>query len=91
MQPGCNALHKALCEGDELFQNGIHSYSSVDIFQRKHDQICIVFSKVGHTREAALDSQLLVLLSNLGTEQAQHLQTGVVTFEPRMFAEKLVG
>ncbi|XP_046850901.1 EP300-interacting inhibitor of differentiation 3-like [Xenia sp. Carnegie-2017] len=66
VQPECNALHKTLGEGDELFQN------------------------VSHTREAALDSQLLVLLSNLGTEQAQHLQTGVVTFEPRMFAEKLI-
>ena len=42
------------------------------------------------TREAALDSQFLVLVSNLGHERAQHFQTGMVTFEPHTFAEKLV-
>ena len=46
--------------------------------------------QVRRTREAALDAQLLVLVSNLGYERAQHLQTGIVTFEPRTFAEKLV-
>jgi hypothetical protein len=46
--------------------------------------------QVRRTREAALDAQFLVLVSNLGFEQAQHLQTGIVTFEPRTFAEKLV-
>lgn len=49
-----------------------------------------LFPKVRRTREAALDSQFLVLVSNLGREQAQHLQTGIVTFEPRTFAEKLI-
>ena len=46
--------------------------------------------QVRRTREAALDAQFLVLVSNLGSEQAQHLQTGITTFEPRTFAEKLV-
>ncbi|XP_028391217.1 non-structural maintenance of chromosomes element 4 homolog A-like [Dendronephthya gigantea] len=49
-----------------------------------------LFKKVRRTREAALDAQLLVLVSNLGYERAQHLQTGIVTFEPRTFAEKLI-
>lgn len=49
-----------------------------------------LFKKVRRTREAALDAQFLVLVSNLGFEQAQHLQTGIVTFEPRTFAEKLI-
>ena len=49
-----------------------------------------LFKKVRRTREAALDAQFLVLVSNLGSEQAQHLQTGIITFEPRTFAEKLI-
>lgn len=49
-----------------------------------------LFPKVRRTREAALDSQFLVLVSDLGREQVQHLQTGIVTFEPHTFAEKLI-
>ncbi|XP_072046290.1 non-structural maintenance of chromosomes element 4 homolog A-like isoform X2 [Amphiura filiformis] len=42
------------------------------------------------TQEAALDSHLMVLVSTLGKQRAQKLQTDFVVFEPAEFAEKLV-
>ena len=42
------------------------------------------------TREAVLDSHFLVLASNLGSQQAQQLQTHLVTFDPDTFVQKLV-
>ena len=45
---------------------------------------------VRHTREAVLDSSLLLSVTNIGSEQAMMLQTDFVTFEPMTFADKLV-
>ncbi|XP_070540649.1 non-structural maintenance of chromosomes element 4 homolog A-like [Ptychodera flava] len=42
------------------------------------------------TREAALDSQFLVLAASLGNQQAHQLQTDFVVFEPTEFVEKVV-
>ncbi|XP_077992654.1 non-structural maintenance of chromosomes element 4 homolog A-like isoform X1 [Glandiceps talaboti] len=42
------------------------------------------------TREAALDSQFLVLAASLGNQQAHQLHTDLVAFEPPEFAEKVV-
>ena len=42
------------------------------------------------TREAVLDSHFLVLASNLGSQQAQQLQTHLVTFDRDTFVQKLV-
>ena len=42
------------------------------------------------TREAALDSQALVLIANIGRQKAQALNTEFVRFQPVEFAEKLV-
>lgn len=49
-----------------------------------------LFKKATHTREAVLDSHFLVLASNLGSQQAQQLQTHLVTFDPDVFVEKLI-
>ncbi|XP_078586978.1 EP300-interacting inhibitor of differentiation 3-like [Branchiostoma floridae x Branchiostoma japonicum] len=48
------------------------------------------FKSVKMTREAALDSQFLVLASTLGSQKANQLHTDFVTFEPHVFADKLV-
>ena len=48
------------------------------------------YSSVRLTREAVLDSHFLVLASNLGSQQAQQLQTHLVTFDPDTFVQKLV-
>ena len=53
------------------------------------DYICS-FLLVRLTREAVLDSHFLVLASNLGSQQAQQLQTHLVTFDPDTFVQKLV-
>ena len=45
---------------------------------------------VRHTREAVLDSSLLLSVTNLGSEQAKQLQTDFVTFDADEFADKLV-
>ena len=50
----------------------------------------VIFFSALFTREAVLDSHFLVLASNLGSQQAQQLQTHLVTFEPDVFAQKLV-
>ncbi|XP_022091752.1 non-structural maintenance of chromosomes element 4 homolog A-like [Acanthaster planci] len=42
------------------------------------------------SREAALDAQLMVLVSSLGHEQAQKLHSDFHTFDPSEFAEKLI-
>ena len=47
-------------------------------------------SSVRLTREAVLDSHFLVLASNLGSQQAQQLQTHLVTFDSDTFVQKLV-
>ncbi|XP_015747567.1 PREDICTED: EP300-interacting inhibitor of differentiation 3-like, partial [Acropora digitifera] len=45
---------------------------------------------VKSTREAALDSRFLVVASNLGSQQAQQLQTHLVTFSHDTFVQKLI-
>lgn len=42
------------------------------------------------TREAALDSSALVVISQLSRQKAQALHTDFIVFEPAKFAEKLV-
>eukprot|EP00794_Sanderia_malayensis_P005389 gene5389-6062_t len=49
-----------------------------------------LFDKVRHTREAVLDSNLLLSVASLGSEQAKQLQTDFVTFDPQVFTDKLV-
>ncbi|XP_019615521.1 PREDICTED: EP300-interacting inhibitor of differentiation 3-like [Branchiostoma belcheri] len=49
-----------------------------------------LFKNVKMTREAALDSQFLVLASTLGSQKANQLHTDFVTFEPHVFADKLL-
>eukprot|EP00112_Aurelia_sp_Birch-Aquarium-sp1_P005800 Seg1658.10 transcript_id=Seg1658.10/GoldUCD/mRNA.D3Y31 product="Non-structural maintenance of chromosomes element 4 A" protein_id=Seg1658.10/GoldUCD/D3Y31 len=49
-----------------------------------------IFDNVRHTREAVLDSSLLLSVTNLGSEQARQLQTDFVTFDADEFADKLV-
>ena len=44
-----------------------------------------------HPREAVLDSSLLLSVTNHGSEQAKQLQTDFVIFDPKEFADKLVG
>lgn len=41
-------------------------------------------------REAALDSQVIAVLAQMGKQQAQALQTEFVTFQTVEYAEKLV-
>lgn len=53
----------------------------------KADQL---FNEVRLTREAVLDSHFLVLASNLGSQQAQQLQTHLVTFDRDTFVQKLI-
>eukprot|EP00051_Salpingoeca_urceolata_P010557 m.129299 g.129299 ORF g.129299 m.129299 type:complete len:375 (+) comp16755_c2_seq1:87-1211(+) len=48
-----------------------------------------LFDSVQMTREAVLDSQLLSLTARKGAEQAQKLHTSMVTFDPKIFTEKL--
>jgi len=56
-----------------------------------YNYFCFHFSpSVRLTREAVLDSHFLVLASNLGSQQAQQLQTHLVTFDPDTFVQKLV-
>ena len=45
---------------------------------------------VRHPREAVQDSNLLLVLTKKGREQAQQLKTDVVTFDNPTFAEKIV-
>ena len=49
-----------------------------------------LFKSVRLTREAVLDSHFLVLASNLGSQQAQQLQTHLVTFDRDTFVQKLI-
>jgi len=49
-----------------------------------------LFDGVRLTREAVLDSHFLVLASNLGSQQAQQLQTHLVTFDRDTFVQKLI-
>lgn len=49
-----------------------------------------LFKNATHTREAVLDAHFLVLASNLGSQQAQQLQTHLVTFDADVFVEKLI-
>ncbi|XP_074613623.1 non-structural maintenance of chromosomes element 4 homolog A-like [Acropora palmata] len=49
-----------------------------------------LFNEVKSTREAALDSRFLVVASNLGSQQAQQLQTHLVTFSHDTFVQKLI-
>jgi len=41
-------------------------------------------------REGALDSQAVLMITNLGRQKAEALHTDFVKFEPGEFAEKLV-
>ena len=50
----------------------------------------IILLTVTLTREAVLDSHLLVVVANLGSQQAQQLQTHLITFDCDVFVEKLV-
>ena len=49
-----------------------------------------LFVKVKNPREAAFDSGVLKLASELGSEQASNLQTNITVFDPAIFCEKLV-
>ncbi|XP_041368748.1 EP300-interacting inhibitor of differentiation 3-like [Gigantopelta aegis] len=49
-----------------------------------------LYEPVRMTREAALDSQALVLIANIGRQKAQALNTEFVRFQPVEFAEKLM-
>ncbi|KAK6185614.1 hypothetical protein SNE40_007810 [Patella caerulea] len=49
-----------------------------------------LYKPVKMTREAALDSQALVLIANMGRQKAQALNTEFVKFQPVEFVEKLV-
>ncbi|XP_068710031.1 non-structural maintenance of chromosomes element 4 homolog A-like [Montipora capricornis] len=49
-----------------------------------------LFGGVRSTREAVYDSHFLVLASNLGSQQAQQLQTHLVTFNHDTFVQKLI-
>uniref|UniRef100_A0A8C4T0Q3 Non-structural maintenance of chromosomes element 4 n=1 Tax=Erpetoichthys calabaricus TaxID=27687 RepID=A0A8C4T0Q3_ERPCA len=49
-----------------------------------------LFSNVRQAREAALDSQFLVLATNLGKEKASQLQADAMVFDASAFAESLV-
>lgn len=42
------------------------------------------------TREAALDAQTISLVSDLGNEQLRNIKTDVVSFDPRVFNQKIV-
>ena len=42
------------------------------------------------TREAALDAQTISLVSELGNEQLRNIKTDVVSFDPRVFNQKIV-
>ncbi len=48
-----------------------------------------LFKDVKMTREAALDSSLMVLTSKLATQQAQKLQTSFVQLDSTVFREKI--
>ncbi|XP_006825652.1 EP300-interacting inhibitor of differentiation 3-like [Saccoglossus kowalevskii] len=54
------------------------------------DKLFNEVKKTTATREAALDSQFLVLAASLGNQQAHQLHTDLVAFEPTEFAEKLI-
>ncbi|XP_077206099.1 non-structural maintenance of chromosomes element 4 homolog A [Paroedura picta] len=49
-----------------------------------------LFVGVSRAREAALDSQFLVLASTLGKEKASQLQSDMTVFDPSAFAEDLL-
>ncbi|XP_039595729.1 non-structural maintenance of chromosomes element 4 homolog A [Polypterus senegalus] len=49
-----------------------------------------LFSNVRQAREAALDSQFLVLATNLGKEKASQLQADAMVFDASAFAESLL-
>ena len=42
------------------------------------------------TREAALDAQIISLVSDLGDEQLRNIKTDIVTFDARVFNQKIV-
>lgn len=42
------------------------------------------------TREAALDAQVISLVSDLGDEQLRNIKTDIITFDPRVFNQKIV-
>ncbi|XP_043911988.1 non-structural maintenance of chromosomes element 4 homolog A isoform X2 [Protopterus annectens] len=49
-----------------------------------------LFSSVNQAREAALDSQFLVLASSLGKEKANQLHSSLTVFDPSAFTEDLL-
>lgn len=53
------------------------------------DVVCLL-CLVRMTREAALDSQVVAQLAQLGHQKAQALQTDTVVFEPVDFCDKLM-
>ncbi|XP_033633644.1 non-structural maintenance of chromosomes element 4 homolog A-like isoform X1 [Asterias rubens] len=57
---------------------------------RRADNLFTQVAKIKCSREAALDSGLMLLVSSLGKERAQKLHTDFNTFEPTEFAEKLI-
>ena len=42
------------------------------------------------TREAALDAQVVSFVSDLSDEQLRNIKTDIVTFQPRVFNQKIV-
>lgn len=49
-----------------------------------------VIADVMGTREAALDAQTISLVSDLGNEQLRNIKTDVVSFDPRVFNQKIL-
>ena len=52
--------------------------------------VCVCVCVVMGTREAALDAQVISLVSDLGDEQLRNIKTDIVTFDPRVFNQKIV-
>ncbi len=50
-----------------------------------------LFKSVKMTREAALDSNIVLLTSKYAAQQAQKLQTSFVQLDPTVFREKVAG
>lgn len=42
------------------------------------------------TREAALDAQIISLVSDLGDQQLRNIKTDIASFDPRVFNQKIV-
>ncbi|XP_065888332.1 non-structural maintenance of chromosomes element 4 homolog A-like [Dysidea avara] len=57
-----------------------------DVLRNAND----VVAQVIGTREAALDAQVISLVSDLGDEQLRNIKTDIITFDPRVFNQKIL-